>query len=224
MFSNNFKAILMSDNDVLMEYGFASISVKNKSIDFTNTFVPLIKIGATVKIICSKNGQNTHSFTGEVYLSSKKLLRIISVKCILLPDAEKILSVNSNINAEILLPTTKAKAFTTHSAQKPINCLITSISTQKLTFNSSQLELDWETPLNITINEPIFKNSTSVNILANKNSLVFGDKARYECRIVAINDTAILELMTFIRITILDMLKDILDDSNPETIQDEIEE
>ncbi len=224
MFSNNFQAILMSENDVLLEYGFASISIKNKSVDFTNTFVPLIKIGATVKIICSKNGQNTHSFTGEVYLSSKKLLRITSVKCTLLPDAEKILSVNSNINAEILLPIIKAKAFTTQSPQKTINCLITSISTQTLTFNSSQLEFDWESPLTIKISEPIFNNSSTINILANKNSLVFGDKARYDCRIVAINDTAILELITFIRITILDMLKDILDDSNPEIIQEDIYE
>ena len=28
MFSNNYQAILMSDNDVLLEYGFAAISIK----------------------------------------------------------------------------------------------------------------------------------------------------------------------------------------------------
>ena len=39
-----------------------------------------------------------------------------------------------------------------------------------------------------------------------------------------INDTAILELMNFIRVNIQDVLKDILDSSNHETNQDESEE
>ncbi|NLK70426.1 MAG: hypothetical protein GX286_03170 [Clostridiales bacterium] len=224
MFTNNYQATLLSDNDVLLEYGFASISLKNKSVDFTNTFVPLIKIGATVKIICSKNGQDILSFTGEVYLSSKKLLRIISVKCTLLPDAEKLLDIDTKINAEVLLDSPKTKAFAIQSPRKPVDCIITSISTQKLTFHSSQLEFDWASPLTIKIHEPIFNKPSAIKILANKNSLVFGDKARYDCQITMINDTAILELMNFIRVNIQDVLKDILDSSNHETNQDESEE
>lgn len=218
MFSNNYQAILMSDNDVLLEYGFAAISIKNKSVDFTNAFVPLIKIGATVKIICNKNGQSILSFIGEVYLSSRKLLRIISIKCNLLPDAEKLLGVNTNINAEIKLPIIKAKAFISQQNRNPADCTIVAVSTQRLIFNSSQLEFDWESSLSIKVSEPIFKKPTAIEIKADKNSLVFGDKARYDCQIIMISDSAIVELMSFIRASILDVLKNVLD-NNPETTQ-----
>ena len=83
----DFPAVLKTEEDKVLEYGTACASIREGSIDFKNEFVPLFKMGTHLKIVRVHDGVETHSFTGEVYLSAEKLLRLVQVRDEVLPGA-----------------------------------------------------------------------------------------------------------------------------------------
>lgn len=76
----DFPAVLKTEEDKVLEYGTACASIQEGSIEFKNEFVPLFKMGTRLKVVRVHDGVETHSFTGEVYLSAEKLLRLVSVR------------------------------------------------------------------------------------------------------------------------------------------------
>ena len=107
MFPVKCKAILKLMNDEVLEIGFASYSAQDQYLDFTAQFVPILQINSEVKVICSENGVSTHIFTGNVYLSSSKLLRVVSLKCAFLHGAEKVLAAHIPFEAQVYVPAFK---------------------------------------------------------------------------------------------------------------------
>lgn len=83
----DFPAVLKTEEDKVLEYGTACANIQEGRIDFKNEFVPLFKMGTRLKIVRVHDGVETHSFTGEVYLSAEKLLRLVSVRDEVLPGA-----------------------------------------------------------------------------------------------------------------------------------------
>lgn len=83
----DFPAVLKTLEDRALEYGTACASVAEGRVDFKGEFVPLFKMGTRVKIVRVKDEIETQSFAGEVYLSSEKMLRIVSVTDEVLPGA-----------------------------------------------------------------------------------------------------------------------------------------
>lgn len=214
MFPNSCQAVLMTEDEALLEYGVASISVKEKYVDFTNSFVPIIKIGARVKVVCTEKGQSTHMFSGEVFLSSKSLLRIISVKCELLPHAEKVLSIDTMFNAKIALPVVKNRVFPMNHITKWIGCQVCGISATELTFTSELLDIELNTAFVIKIKAPVFDKGTEITIRANEGSLLFGKSSRYACKIVSISDLAVVKLIEYIREVNLEIISEFIQDSD----------
>lgn len=96
-----FNAVLKTDKDLFLEVGTACVYVESESVDFKNEFVPLMKLGETAKVVRTDGSDETQSFVGKVYLSSRKLLRIVSVKDYILPNAAKHLSVTVPIQAVV---------------------------------------------------------------------------------------------------------------------------
>lgn len=84
---HDFPAVLKTVEDKVLEYGTACASIQEGSIEFKNEFVPLFKMGTRLKIVRVHDKVETHSFTGEVYLSAEKLLRLVSVTDEVLPGA-----------------------------------------------------------------------------------------------------------------------------------------
>lgn len=84
---HDFPAVLKTTEDKVLEYGTACASIAEGSIEFKNEFVPLFKMGTRLKIVRVHDDVETHSFTGEVYLSAEKLLRLVSVTDEVLPGA-----------------------------------------------------------------------------------------------------------------------------------------
>ena len=103
MFPLKCKAILKTINNDILEIGHATYSSQNKSIDFIAPFVPILQMDTEVKVICSENDITTHIFTGKVYLSSEKLLRVVSLNCVFIKGAEKLLAAHSPFEAQVLL-------------------------------------------------------------------------------------------------------------------------
>ena len=98
MNSIGFSALLESLEYGISELGQAFIS-KDNTITFTSDFVPLVKLGSRVTVTRMIGEKRMESFSGEVYLSSKQLMRIVDV------DAELIAQALVLFDSNIILPT-----------------------------------------------------------------------------------------------------------------------
>lgn len=96
-----FPARLLSEEGKLLEFGQASISAEQDSVDFVGDFVPLFKMGTPLTIVRTFGEQEIHIFRGEVYLSSRKLLRLTSVSDELLPGSERVYLFPVNFPAQV---------------------------------------------------------------------------------------------------------------------------
>ncbi len=101
MYPIYFRAALKTADGRLLEYGRACLSPENGSIDFKGAFVPLLSLGTPVKIFQLSADEEIHAFTGEVFASSRELLRIVSVRDDELTPAEKRLPVDVRLPAQI---------------------------------------------------------------------------------------------------------------------------
>lgn len=76
-----FPALLMSDDldgEPLPE-GKATISQTERTVTFTSDFVPLYPVGTPMRVVRTHEGKPVHDFVGRVYLSDKKLMRLVDV-------------------------------------------------------------------------------------------------------------------------------------------------
>ncbi|MCI8441151.1 MAG: hypothetical protein HFG27_01270 [Provencibacterium sp.] len=103
MLPARFKAILKTWDDQPLEEGYASVNIEKRTVDFQNEFVPLLSMGTTVKILQLQGEKEIHCFIGQVYLSSRRLLRIVSVSDDLLTEEEKRLPIEVNIESRLRL-------------------------------------------------------------------------------------------------------------------------
>lgn len=89
------------ENDIL-EPGQAYIS-RDNSVTFTSDFVPLVKLGSEVTVIRVIGEKRLEHFVGKVYLSSRKLLRIVDVDSAAIGPALEMFESNVVFPAEFLI-------------------------------------------------------------------------------------------------------------------------
>lgn len=195
MFPKECKAILKTTDNSILEYGFASISLKNKYVEFTANFVPLLPIKTPVRIFCLESGQTTHIFSGNVYLSSKRLLRVVSIKCALMPGAEEVLSIETTLSAKFTARTIAGKFF---PIQKWTDCTINTLSLNNISFTAPQIDTEFSDLLIMRIKSPLFSKNTEISLRAGKRSLMFGKSSRYNCEIIHISGNGRKEILDFI--------------------------
>lgn len=82
-----FTATLKTLDDKVVEYGTATLSTVNRSIDFESEFVPIFTIGTPLKLVRTEGETEVQVFTGETYLSSQTLIRLVSLTDEILPGA-----------------------------------------------------------------------------------------------------------------------------------------
>lgn len=199
MFPNKCKAILMTDTNSILEYGEAKISLKNKTVDFMNSFVPLLPMSTTVKIICCESETNTHLITGTVYLSATTLMRIDNISMQLLDGAEKVLSMDVSIPARILETSQKASFFSVRTTKKWIDCTISAISAERVCFYTSWKKTAASNISKIQIHQPVFPGSTDINIKISGKPIIFGEKYKYTYDFTGLKEKERKSLLTFIR-------------------------
>lgn len=83
----DFPAVLKTPDGRVLEYGTAKASIQEGSVDFQSEFVPLFKMGTPLVVVRMKDKVETQVFTGESYLSTEKMLRLVSVRDEVLPGA-----------------------------------------------------------------------------------------------------------------------------------------
>lgn len=208
MFPSNCKAILKTLDDSIVEYGQVSVSLKDKFAEFSSQFVPLLKIGTEAKITCIEDNVSTHIITGKVYLSSKNLLRLVSIKCTLIPGAENVLETPAFLRAKIYKPVLKTGVFSRNKVVfKWDECTITSFSMKNITFRSSRIMCEYEDQIKLRIGTPVFSKETEISLQIASNGLMFGKNSKYNYKILKLREREQKELADFIKLGNLEMIK-----------------
>lgn len=208
MFPSNCKAILKTSDDSIIEHGQVSVSLKEKFAEFSSQFVPLLKIETEAKIICLEGVTSTHIITGKVFLSSKNLLRLVDIKCTLIPGAETVLETPTFIRAKIYKPIVKKGIFSKKKiVHKWDECTIISVSLQQVTIRSSRIMCEYENQIKLKIGSPIFSKETEISLQLAQNGLMFGKNSKYIYRIIKLKEKEQSELADFIKLGSLELIK-----------------
>ncbi len=208
MFPANCRAVLKTMDDNIVEYGQANISIKEKFVEFSSPFVPLLKIDTEAKIICLEGNASTHVITGRVFLSSKNLLRLINIKCNLIPGAEKFLETPTFLRAKIYKPIVKKGIFSKSKVvHKWDDCTIISISLNQIVIRASRIMCEYENQLKIRISDPIFSKETELTLQLAQNGLMFGKNSKYIYKILKIKEKEQYELAEYIKLGSMEMIK-----------------
>lgn len=210
MFPSNCKAVLRAIDNTVTEYGQAKISLDERYVEFTSQFVPILKIDTEAKIICLEGTSETHVITGSVYLSSKNLLRLINIKCSILPGAENALEIPTCFSARIYKPIIKNGIFSRKKlAHKWDECTVISISLSNIVIRASRIMCEYENHLRIRIGSPVFSQETELSLELTQNGLMFGKSSRYAYTIVKLGEKEQTELADFIKLGSLELIKDL---------------
>lgn len=98
-----FPAVLKDTQGRILAEGYGSVLAQQGEVEFRSDFVPLYRMGVPLKMVRRCDGQDIHVFIGEVYISDKKLLRLMHVRDLLLPGSEKVYSTKVDIPATFVL-------------------------------------------------------------------------------------------------------------------------
>lgn len=208
MFPSNCKAILKTIDESVTEYGQVTVSLKERFAEFSSQFVPLLKIGTEARITCLEGMTSTHIITGQVYLSSKNLLRLVSIKCTLLPGAETVLETPAFLRAKIYKPVMKNGIFSKNKiVYKWDECTITSLSMKNISFRCSRIMCEYEDLIKLKIGHPVFSKETEISLQIASNGLMFGNNSKYVYRILKLKEREQKELADFIKLGNLEMIK-----------------
>lgn len=208
MFPSNCKAILKSSDDTIIEYGQVSVSLKEKFAEFSSQFVPLLKIDTEAKIICLEGVTSTHIITGKVFLSSKNLLRLVDIRCTLIPGAEHVLETPTFLRAKIYKPIVKNGLFSKNKiVHKWDECTIISVSLKQIAIRSSRIMCEYENQIKLKIGAPIFSKEIDLNLQLAQNGLMFGKNSKYIYRITKLREKEQNELADFIKLGSLELIK-----------------
>lgn len=208
MFPSNCKAVLKTLDDNIVEYGQANISLKEKFVEFSSQFVPLLKVDTEAKIICLEGTASTHIITGTVFLSSKNLLRLINIKCTLIPGAERYLETPTFLRAKIYKPIVKKGIFSKNKVvHKWDECTIISLSMNHIVLRASRIMCEYEDQLKIKIGAPVFSKETEITLQLAKNGLMFGKNSKYIYNIVKMKEKEQSELAEYIKLGSMEMIK-----------------
>lgn len=209
MFPVKCKAILKQMNNEILEYGFASYSAQDQYLDFTAQFVPILQINSEVKVVCSENGVTTHIFTGNVYLSSENLLRVIDLKCAFMHGAEKVLAAHVPFEAQVFVPAFKHSFFVNKLIYKWESCSIKAISMNGAAIECPEIIGEYEEKITIKISDPIFSKPTELHLHTGEKGLMFGNHTKYKYKIGKLNNRCESELRSFIRKANMALLGDV---------------
>lgn len=198
-----FPAVLKTVDNKELEFGNITVSREDRSVDFTNNFVPLCKLGDHMKIVRLQDDVEVISYTGEVYLSSQNVLRIVDVTEEFLSGAYTALLYEVNligqVEAEIMETPPKKKFSLFHKKPAPIHATfpvnIHALSMQYICFTTEQtlqkeqnIYLDLENP---ALSHVQLKVEQSVNMGQEQNT--------YKCAVRLIDAGSKNNLIDYIK-------------------------
>jgi len=149
-----FPAVLKDMDGKILARGTATVFAESRSIEFHSDFVPLYRMGIQLQIARIYDSKEIHLFTGNVFLSDKNLIRLISITDRLLPGSEYVYFSETKIPAILKLvqrrkepprPKKHFSLFHKHEKEPAENpesnyaITVSAISGRQLEFTSNQI-------------------------------------------------------------------------------------
>jgi hypothetical protein len=95
---------LLEDDGQIIAYGFAEIAPEQGSLNFISGFIPLYPIGTRLALVQLCDDIPQEKLIGEVYLSSRNLLRLVSIDEEKLSGILEVFESNTSIKAMPYIP------------------------------------------------------------------------------------------------------------------------
>ena len=96
-----FPAVLRVAAGDIQVFGQGVLPGRSASLDFTAEFIPLLPLGQEATIEWILGNRTMLAFRGNVYLSSRELLRIVDVDSDILEEAKAVFSTNTRLPATV---------------------------------------------------------------------------------------------------------------------------
>lgn len=186
-------ATLYIDGTTAFEYGRADLAPRERSCDFYAEFVPILKLGTPVTVICKNCGIPVLEIRGATYLSSRQLLRLTSIRYNLCVNAESAMEAAMDAQGKIL-----PSGYAGRRAATPLTCQITAITRERIFFSCPGFDYKAKESI-IEIKQPVFSQKTALHLHPDDKSLLFGKKPIYACLFYNLTEEQSLCIRNFIR-------------------------
>ncbi len=135
-----FEAILVSGEGNTLARGHAHVNQESKRVTFESDFVPLYPIGTPMMVFRIYKGAKIHRFDGEVYVSHKNRMSLVSTDDLLLPGCHKVYCDQLELEA-ILTPPLHPKGLLRRilrkGAHSPVPVVVRELSEKHVVFQFS---------------------------------------------------------------------------------------
>lgn len=182
-----FTAVLKTPCGEIVAEGQAKVNVPEEFIEFKSDFVPLYPLNEPMEIVRMYGRREVHRFRGQVYLSSKRLIRLTHVKDTPLPMALDVCCVNVQFPAQVTTAPIPQSAQTSKSSslfksrpeQIDLNATMTGMTQTQVEFL-----LDSEDPfpqghiMHITVGQPNLFHNTKITV---NRVFTYGERSSYLC-------------------------------------------
>lgn len=99
-----FPALLEDETGQIIEYGSAEIAPVPNSLNFISGFIPLYPIGTKIAVVWLRDDNRLEKLWGEVYLSSRSLLRVTGIQEEKMQRIHQLFYSNTKLKAKLYKP------------------------------------------------------------------------------------------------------------------------
>jgi len=202
-----FPALLKSPEGEVLAEGSANVVPETGDVNFKSEFVPLYPMN-TVLVVTRLEQRNKEvaKFTGKVYLSSRNLMRLVSVEREILDESNHVfrgLKFNATLTAPQEKEPPKKGLFRLFAGAPKEEEAVYEVEVAGLGRNVLEFLYDAATPfypgqqLSIKVDLPIDFPETALEI---EEAVIFGEKASYRCSLPELPDELREELVRFLKL------------------------
>jgi len=199
-----FPALLKSVVGEVLSYGAASVVPETGDVNFKSDFVPLFPMGSVLVITRLDEGNEVINYMGKVYISNRKLMRLVSAKREIIAGANYIfrdlpfLGIIKPLREE--RPPVKNilrfKAKAAEEAEQAYKVNITGLGQHALVFQYDSLNPFYSNQrFVVKADLPIALPETVIEI---EKAFIFGKSASYSCRMTELADEERKKLVQFL--------------------------
>lgn len=199
-FTGKFPALLKNSDGQVIERGSASVSLENRSVNFSADFVPMFKLGQELSVVRVWDDREIHSFTGQVYISNRDFVQITGVCDQVIEPVGLIHSANASVLGEVLPLSSggvKDRRFTMRLRRKlpvalpPSDVLLYALTPDTMRFTSTATFQKGQR-LTLKTGEPLFLSNVVIEVY---QVILFGNRITgYHCNILSISESEIAAL------------------------------
>lgn len=190
-----FSAQLEDEYGNIIETGTAELVSDPNSLNFNGGFIPLYRIGEKITVVRMLNNRRLEVLKGEVFLSSRNLLRVTGIDSAHMENLRRIFLSNTQFEARPYL-SAKKRFQTKPTKIYEAEAIVYFVSEQEIKFLSMD-PLHYGQTFTLDLNEPFLLHGASVEV---RESIDFGSIMKaYLCIFTDMSDDNKESLLNYVK-------------------------